>query len=504
MSVVSLAQQPGQPGNARQGEMRGEGRPGGREQISNPLLDPAFWQGQPGVEAVKAAVSKGNSPSEMNRMSMDPVVLAMNAGAPAASVQYLLEDKGNPPGKLTHDGRTYLFWAAAKGNTAIMEYLLGHGAQVGVQDSHGMTPLTYAAAAGQQDKKVYDLLISRGANPKTELNADGANALLLSIGNDSTFALADYFQSKGLNLKSTDAAGNNAFDYAARSGNLAVMKQLLSKGLRPGNNTLLLAAQGSRRGSAPLEVYQYLEGLGVNMKATGKNGENALHYVVRRPNQQAIIAYFLEKGLDVNQADAEGNTALMNAAAFNRDAATVQSLLARVKDINQPNRNGATALALAVKGNSAEVVELLLNQGADLQATDAKGNNLVYYLFESYNPRQQRDFEQKLRLLQSKGLALDKPQADGNTVYHLAVARNDLSLVKLVQPLGADVNARNKEGLTALHKAAMISRNDAILQYLLSIGAAKDSKTSFNETAYDLARENELLSRQAVSLDFLK
>jgi len=74
----------------------------------------------------------------------------------------------------------------------------------------------------------------------------------------------------------------------------------------------------------------------------------------------------------------------------------------------------------------------------------------------------------------------------------------------LIQPYASDVNAKNAEGLTALHKAAMMSKDDSILQYLISIGAKKDVKTNFDETAYDLAHENELLSKQKVSVEFLK
>jgi ankyrin repeat protein len=113
-------------------------------------------------------------------------------------------------------------------------------------------------------------------------------------------------------------------------------------------------------------------------------------------------------------------------------------------------------------------------------------------------------FEPKLQLLRDKGLKLGAPQKDGNTLYHLSVVKNDLELLKKVAPLGADVNAKNNEGVTALHKAAMISKNDTVLRFLLSVGAAKDVKTEFNETAYDLASENDFLSKGKISVDFLK
>lgn len=489
-----------QPGTAE----RSEGRPGGREQITNTLLDPAFWQNSPTADAVKAAVAQGANPAELNANAFDPVVLAINNGAPTEGVLYLLDQKGNDVNKLTHDGRTYIFWAAARGNTEVMNYLLSKGAKTNLQDSHGATPMTFAAGGGQQNTAVYDLLLKSGVDPKTDANHDGANALLLAVGADPELKLTDYFQSKGLSLKSKDAAGNTAFDYAARAGNIAVMKKLLEKGVGFTNNAMLMAAQGGRRGGNPLAVFQYLESVGIPPNATGKNGENALHAIVRRPGQTEIINYFLSKGVNVNQANEEGNTVFMNAAAFSRDTATLALLKPLVKNINAANKKGATALALAVSGNSPEAVAYLLNNGANLNAADAKGNNLVYYLFEGYNPRQAKDFDAKLKLLQSKGVNLAAPQKDGSTVYHLAVAKNDLALLKAVQPLGADVNAKNSEGLTALHKAAMMSKDNTLLHYLLSIGAKKELKTAFDETAYDLAAENEVLKKSRVSVDFLK
>jgi len=484
----------------------------------NILLESSFWQGAPTVDAVKAEVAKGSNPSQFSGNSFDPVVMAINANAPTETVKYLLEQPGNDVNKLTHDGRIYLHWAASRGNIELVEYLLKKGSKLDLVDTHGSTPLLFAA--NQKNTKVFDVFIAHGANLQKDVNQDGANILLLAIANDKDFALTDYFVSKGVSLNSTDAAGNNAFSYAARAGNIELLKALIQKGVKPNATAMLMAAQGGGgRGAAPagagIAIFQYLESVGLKPTATAKNGENALHAIVRKPNQTEQIKYFLSKGVSVEQADEEGNTVLMSAAAANRDTAVFALLLPQVKNIHKANAQGQTALTLAVRSNSPDVVNYLVNKGADVNVLDKKGNNLAYYAIESYrsagmggrgpaNGPKPEDFAAKLNILKQKGLNITAPQQDGNTLYHLAVAKNDLSLVKRVQALGVDINVKNKEGITALHKAALIAKDDTMLKYLLSINAKKEEVTSFKETAYDLASENETLSKNKVAISFLK
>jgi ankyrin repeat protein len=474
-------------------------------QQKNVFLDPAFWQTKPGPEAIKAEIEKGNNPAEFNPSNFDPVVLAINGGASNESVKYLLEQKGNDVNKLTHDGRTYIFWAASKGNTELMEYLVSKGAKIaGQQDNHGYSVLNFAANGGQKDTRVYDICLKNGADLKKDLTHEGANALLLVLPSDADGKLTEYFISKGLSLKSTDAQGNTAFNYAARAGNIELMKSLRAKGVAFTDNAMIMAAQGSRRGSVPIETFQYLESVGIKTTVLSKNGENVLHLVVRRPGQEKLIQYFLDKGVKIDQVNNDGNNVFMNAAAVNRETATLEQLRPGITDINKANKDGLSALTMAVRGNSPEVVQYMVEKGARTDVKDSKGDNLTVYLVDAYNARQSKEFEAKMEILKKGGLDLKAVQPNGNTLYHLAVAKNDVNLLKLVSTLDIDVNATNKEGFTALHKAAMLGKDDVVMKYLISVGARKDIKTSFSETAFDLASENENFSKQNISLGFLK
>jgi len=476
-------------------------------QQKNSLLEPAFWKASPDVNAVKAAIAAGNNPAAANANAFDVPVLAINNEAPNATIKFLIEQPGNAIDKSTHDDRIYLHWAAYKGNIEIVEYLIAKGSDINREDSHGTTPAAFAAGFGQTNPALYEAFFKAGLDPKKKYN-DGASLLLLAVPADKDLTLAAYLTTKGLSIKDVDNNGNTAFNYAAKTGNIALLKKLTEKGVQHTDNALIFAAQGaSRRDANTLETYKYLvEEVKINPVAASKSGENVLHFLAGKPNQTEIIKYFLAKGVDANKADKNGNTPLI-VAASNKETAVLEQLLPLVKNINTQNTKGESALTIAVKTGTPEAVALLLGKGADVNVKDKDGNNLGVYLVQSYKPQadaKQDSFDAKAKLLQEKGLNLAAAQKDGNTLYHLALTKNDVTLLKKITALNVDVNAKNKDGLTALHRAAMISKDDEVLKYLVSVGAKKDIATEFGESPYALAKENELLTKSSVSVEFLK
>lgn len=440
----------------------------------------------------------------MTSAAFDATVYAIIEKAPDATVHFLLTQPGNDVNKIMHDGRTYIFWAAYVGNTDLMEYLQKKGAKTDIVEDHGYTIANFAAATGQTNTKVYDLCQKFGANFKKDLDHEGANALLLVATGAKDMTLIDYFTSKGLDLKSKDSHGNGVLNYVAKGGNRELMETLLKKGATFTDNAMIMAAQGTRSNTNTLETYKFLESKGVKPNAKGENGENALHYIVRKDKQNETVNYFLSKGLDVNQTNKDGNTVFIAAAGSNGDIQLIKLLSEKVKNINATNAKGQSALALAVQNNSPEIVTFLIEKGADIKVADIDGNNLTYYLAQSYNTKKATDFEAKLKSLQAKGLDVSSAQKNGNTLYHLAVAKNDLSLLKRANELNVDINKKNAENMTALHKAAMNAKNDEVLKFLISAGAKTTEKTDMNETAYDLASENEALKKDKISIEFLK
>lgn len=470
----------------------------------NIFLSRDFWNTKPTPEIIEQKIKEGNNPAEANRNNFDGVVYAILQNAPLETIIYLQSQKGNDVNKLTHDGRTYIFWAAYKGNVELMKHLLNQGAKTDLTDDKGNTILNFAASSGQKNTDVYELCIANGANLKTDLNPDGANALLLSAPYNTDFELIDFFVSKGLDLKSTDAHGNNAFNYVAKTGNTRLMNKLINKGVKGNDQAFMFAAYGTRGKTNGLEVYKFLEENGLKPNSTNHEGVSPLHVLASRSKDTKVINYFLENGLNVNAKDHNGNTPFLNAASRN-DLAVVSLLYTyKLENINQANKKGETPLMLAIQNNSPQVVNFLIDNGANVKLADTNGYNLAYYVISGYSNRNKDGFTKKLELLKAAGLDLKAPQKNGNTWYHLAVEKNSLELLKMATEFGQDINAKNKEGNTALLIAAMKAKDDNILKFLLEQGADKTITTDFDETAYDLASENELLKENNVSIKFLK
>ena len=480
----------------------------GMAQQKNVFHDRSFWKESTSVELVKQEIEKGSDPVALNSNAFDATVNAILGNAPYETISYLLSHEGNEVNKPTHDGRTYLMWAAYKGNIQLMKHLIEKGADMDIVGDHGNTVMTFAAAGGIQDTDVYDLLLAHGKDID-DATRSGATALHVLAPKLKDTQLISYFQEKGFDIHTTDKAGNNLFNYAARGGNIDMMNALIEMGLdykglnKKGGNAMMFASQGSRGKYNSLAVFTYLDSLGVETDIVTYEGETPLHNLARGCKDEAVLDYFVNKCVNINQIDKEGNTAFLRAIGGG-NLAIAKKFAPMVKDINHVNEDGFSALTYAVRRNSTESIEYLLSQGADIQVLDAKGRNLVFHTFDSYNSRNSKAFENFLTLAKKKGLDLTPTYEGGNTWAHMAVAEGKKDLFEKAMELGVDINQKNKNGLTPLHLAAMKAKNKEWLDLLISKGADKTILTDFEESAYDLASENEALSGNGVDLGFLK
>jgi ankyrin repeat protein len=114
--------------------------------------------------------------------------------------------------------------------------------------------------------------------------------------------------------------------------------------------------------------------------------------------------------------------------------------------------DGFTALGLAAYFSREDVVRFLLEHGADAKLAANNGSRVA--------------------------------------PIHSAVAARDLSIAQRLLDHGADVNAQQHGGYTALHSAGLHG-DLAMAELLLSYGADRSLKSEEGKTAYDMAKEKE-------------
>lgn len=472
----------------------------------NPFMDRDYWATKPNIADIDAKIAQGYSITQANRGGFDPTTFAIFTENPKETIAHLLA-QGNDVNKRTHDSRTYLFWAASRGDLDIVKFLIQSGARTDLKGSHGYTVSQFTASSGQDNIEVYEFLIKSGADLKNEKDHDGRNVILVAARRIKNLDLIDYFVSKGLDIKATDNNGNGIFAYAAQGGNIDVLKALVERGIstkenpKTKENAILFASRGGRGSSNGIEVFKYLEGLGINPNVTSVEGTTPLHNLARSSKDLDIYDYFIEKGVNPNAIDKNGNTALLNAASRN-NLEVIKYLTEKSDNINLVNQEGLSALTIAIQNNSGEVVSYLLSKGANADLVDKNGNSLVYYLVDTRGLP--KDFETKVAALKEKGLDFTQAQEENKNIWHLAVQKNNLELLQTVSGLGADINAKDSQGNTPLHYAALQTDNVELLKFLLSNGADGSLTTGFGETPYDLASENELLVKKNADLTFLK
>lgn len=209
---------------------------------------------------------------------------------------------------------------------------------------------------------------------------------------------------------------------------------------------------------------------------------------VGQQNMTPIVRTLLEHGADVDAQDKNGLTPLM----FAMDISSANLLLAKKPHLNLRDDHGRTALLWAIFHEVPTLVKALLDQGANANDADKEGQTALSYAAEA------KRGAQMIPLLLTKGVPVDGRDAYGGTALIFA-AHEDLSAnihlllsanIHLLLRAGADVNARDAGGETALLEATHMSADLPTLRLLLQAGADVNAQDASGETALKFALQN--------------
>ncbi|MFL6718857.1 MAG: ankyrin repeat domain-containing protein [Burkholderiaceae bacterium] len=160
---------------------------------------------------------------------------------------------------------------------------------------------------------------------------------------------------------------------------------------------------------------------------------------------EAMINLLLDKGADVNQPSARGETPLHAAAAFGR-LATVETLLRHKAGIDTLDRFGLSALGHAAVNGHADLVQHLLDKGANPRAAPGAHAPLTLAAANGHDAI--------ITLLVQRGATVQHVDADGRTALIAAAKRGKSAAVGLLLKFGANLKHKCRQGYTAQQHAS--------------------------------------------------
>ena len=482
--------------------------------------------------AVKALLKDGGDVNAAQGDGMTALHWAASHGD-AALMQMLLSAGANVRATTRLGGITALHLASQGGHAAVVAALIAAGADTSIATTTGATALMLAARGGNSD--TVTRLVENGADVNAKEKAFGQTALMIAAGLDRADVVKALL-AKGADWKAASSVADlKSLTSMMDDGTGRPQQQQAGAGV-PGvtrgyRYNELIGTQGgltalhfaARQGSAAAARALVDGGAGVNLPSPGDQATPLLVAVIN--GHFDLAAMLLEHGADPNLVSDAGVSPLYGVvnvqwapiAAYPQPRAHLQQtrtyldvmqlLLDRGADPNARVRRkvwysgynfdqsgvdeaGATPFWRASYAGDVAAMKLLVSRGADPSIPTMK-------LFSRRGP------EDPVAGADKSGLAPLPVGGPGATPLHAAAGpgyamgfagnshhvapQGMLSAVQyLVEELGADVNAVDHEGNTAVHHAASRGDNEMI-KYLVSKGADVKKINRSGQTTIDVA-----------------
>ncbi|KAK3255713.1 hypothetical protein CYMTET_35117, partial [Cymbomonas tetramitiformis] len=164
-----------------------------------------------------------------------------------------------------------------------------------------------------------------------------------------------------------------------------------------------------------------------------------------------VMRELLEKGAEVDAEDAEGRTALTVALAFGQEAAA-RALLEAGAGVNAGTARAGRPLHQAVSKGMVEMVRVLVGKGAEVDAENGVGSTALAVALS-------RGEEAAARVLLEAGAGVNA--GSGWRPLHAVAMIGTVEMVRVLVGKGAEVDAEDGEGRTALTVALAFGQEAA-------------------------------------------
>jgi ankyrin repeat protein len=349
-------------------------------------------------------------------------------------IKTLLEEKFDV-NAVDNDANTALHLAAENGYLEIVELLLNNDARVNAKNIEINSPLHLAAKNGRLN--IVKLLVSRGST----IDAANSNEITpIHIAAQHGYSeIVHFLLEKKANHRAVDKKENTLLHYAVEAGLLDIVDLLLERNFkRDVKNMGITTTDGIPGGNTPLQLAVKKGYLEITKKLI-ENGANLKVLVDDSPNS-------------INQ----GNT-LLHIATQNKDIEMVKFLISDKRvNINSKNHWDFTPLHFAARSGCLEVVKLLVENGANLEAKSSTYYNtntpLSLAIVNGYLNVANFLIEKRAKMTREMKILVKirKKSHIYPTLLHFVAENNDPELASLLIRNGADNNVEDDYGNTPL------------------------------------------------------
>jgi ankyrin repeat protein len=303
--------------------------------------------------------------------------------------------------------------------------------------------------------------------------------------------------SAGVNVDYPDTDGRTPLSHAAELGLAEIVQLLLDSNAdinledKRGQTPLLWATQNGRENI----VSELLASAGVDVDHSDSNGRAALSYAAEL-GYASVVQTLVSAHAYVNSKDNTGRTPLIWATVTRR-ADIVQSLLASgFVDLDHRDSDGRTAIFHAASLGYDDIMELLMQNGANASCTDKEGHTPFWALLRTRSRQQEYEPIQNPFHIINLIMSLPDPDVkdqDGRTLLSWAAEFGDEALVQALIQRDGNPNIRDP-GQWAAAQHSNLNRTDTadvvIFRKTPLIWALENEKESIVQVLKDIDRDS--------------